>query len=72
MTDALSALLDQPPWLILTISALVVFGECALLVGMVLGGLERTGPVVWGMPHAANLTIRQLGLLFFQVALRLQ
>ena len=32
MTDALSALLDQPPWLILTVSALVVFGECALLV----------------------------------------
>lgn len=36
-----------------------------LLVGMVLGRLERTGPLVWGLPHAANLTIRQLGLLFF-------
>ena len=42
-----------------------------LLVGMVLGGLERTGPVVWGMPHAANLTIRQLGLLFFLAAVGL-
>jgi putative transport protein len=36
-----------------------------LLVGMVLGRLERTGPIVWGMPLAANLTIRQLGLLLF-------
>jgi putative transport protein len=36
-----------------------------LLVGMVLGRLERTGPLVWGLPNAANLTIRQLGLLLF-------
>ncbi|WP_246043588.1 aspartate:alanine exchanger family transporter [Rarobacter incanus] len=36
-----------------------------LVVGMVLGALERTGPAVWGMPRAANLTVRQLGLLFF-------
>lgn len=42
-----------------------------LLVGMVLGALERTGPVVWGMPRAANLTVRQLGLLFFLAAVGL-
>lgn len=42
-----------------------------LLVGMVLGRLERTGPLVWGMPQAANLTIRQLGLLFFLAAVGL-
>ncbi|WP_127125283.1 aspartate:alanine exchanger family transporter [Georgenia sp. SYP-B2076] len=36
-----------------------------LVVGMVLGRIERTGPVVWGLPGAANLTIRQLGLLLF-------
>lgn len=42
-----------------------------LLVGMVLGGMERTGPVVWGMPAAANRTIRQLGLLFFLAAVGL-
>ncbi|MFC4554191.1 aspartate:alanine exchanger family transporter [Georgenia faecalis] len=36
-----------------------------LVVGMVLGRLERTGPIVWGLPNAANLTIRQLGLLLF-------
>jgi putative transport protein len=42
-----------------------------LLVGMVLGRLERTGPIVWGLPRAANLTIRQLGLLFFLAAVGL-
>jgi len=39
-----------------------------LIVGMVLGRLERTGPIVWGLPSAANLTIRQLGLLLFLAA----
>lgn len=42
-----------------------------LVVGMVLGRLERTGPIVWGMPRAANLTIRQLGLLLFLAAVGL-
>lgn len=42
-----------------------------LVVGLVLGRLERTGPVVWGLPHAANLTIRQLGLLLFLAAVGL-
>ena len=42
-----------------------------LLVGMVLGRLERTGPLVWSPPQAANLTIRQLGLLFFLAAVGL-
>lgn len=32
-----------------------------LMVGMVLGHLERTGPVVWGMPQSANLTIHSSG-----------
>jgi putative transport protein len=39
-----------------------------LLVGMVLGRLERTGPIVWGLPNSANLTIRQVGLLLFLAA----
>lgn len=47
--------------------AAVALGSAAgpLLVGMLLGAVERTGPVVWGMPYAANLTARQLGLLLF-------
>ncbi|MDM8084307.1 TrkA C-terminal domain-containing protein [Cellulomonas cellasea] len=39
-----------------------------LVAGMVLGRLERTGPLVWGLPQSANLTIRQLGLLLFLAA----
>lgn len=42
-----------------------------LVVGMVLGRVGRTGPFVWGLPHAANATIRQLGLLFFLAAIGL-
>ncbi|MDC4232276.1 transporter [Actinomyces sp. B33] len=40
-------------------------------VGMVLGALRRTGPVVWTLPGAANLTIRQIGLMLFLAALGL-
>ncbi|MDY6143226.1 MAG: TrkA C-terminal domain-containing protein [Arcanobacterium sp.] len=39
-----------------------------LVVGMVLGYLQRTGPLVWQLPLGANLTIRQLGLLLFLAA----
>lgn len=42
-----------------------------LIVGLLLGRLERSGPIVWGLPHAANLTIRQLGLLLFLAAVGL-
>ena len=42
-----------------------------LVVGMILGRVERTDPLVWGMPHAANLTTRQLGLLLFLAAVGL-
>lgn len=42
-----------------------------LIVGMILGYLQRTGPLVWQMPQAANLTIRQLGLLLFLAAVGL-
>lgn len=36
-----------------------------LVVGLVLGHLERTGPVVWQPPYAANLALRQLGTILF-------
>lgn len=42
-----------------------------LIVGMVLGGLRRTGPLVWSMPESANLTVRHLGLVLFLAALGL-
>ncbi len=36
-----------------------------LVAGLVLGGLRRTGPLVWQMPYTANLTLRQLGTVLF-------
>ncbi len=42
-----------------------------LVVGLILGALDRTGPLVWTIPNAANLTIRQLGLVVFLAAVGL-
>ncbi len=42
-----------------------------LIVGMLLGALRKTGPLIWTLPEAANLTIRQLGLLLFLAGLGL-
>ncbi len=36
-----------------------------LVVGLALGRLGRSGPLVWGLPHAASLTLRQVGLVLF-------
>lgn len=51
----------------------IALGSAAgpLLVGLILGRLERTSRVVWTMPMAANLTIRQLGLMIFLAAVGL-
>ncbi|RRD46375.1 aspartate:alanine exchanger family transporter [Tessaracoccus sp. OH4464_COT-324] len=45
----------------------IALGSAAgpLIVGLLLGWVDRTGPFVWTMPSAANLTIRQLGLVLF-------
>ncbi|MGL4831717.1 MAG: aspartate:alanine exchanger family transporter [Propionibacteriaceae bacterium] len=36
-----------------------------LIVGMILGSLQKTGPFRWHLPHAANATMRQWGLMIF-------
>jgi len=53
--------------------ASIALGSAAgpLIVGLILGRLERTGNLVWGIPMAANLTIRQLGLIVFLAAVGL-
>lgn len=33
-----------------------------LVVGLILGALRRTGPVVWTLPYGSNVTLNQLGL----------
>lgn len=54
MIEFLESLLNQEPWLILTIAGLVVFGECALLVGMVMPG--ETVAVLAGAAAAMGRT----------------
>lgn len=51
----------------------IALGSAAgpLIVGLILGRIERTGKLVWGIPRAANLTIRQLGLVIFLAAVGL-
>ncbi len=39
-----------------------------LVVGLVLGALGRTGPLLWQLPFNAGLTLRQLGLALFLAA----
>ncbi len=41
------------------------FAGGPLIVALVLGWLERSGPIVWSLPYSANLTLRQLGLTLF-------
>ncbi len=36
-----------------------------IVMGIILGYLGRTGPLVWEIPMSANLTLRQFGLLTF-------
>ncbi len=42
-----------------------------LVVGLLLGALGRTGPIVWQLPYSAGLTLRQLGLALFLAAVGL-
>ncbi len=43
-----------------------------LVLGIILGALRRTGPVVWTMPYSANLTVRQLGLIMLLASIGLR
>ncbi|HSF43510.1 MAG TPA: aspartate:alanine exchanger family transporter, partial [Thermoanaerobaculia bacterium] len=36
-----------------------------LLVGLTLGALGRTGPLLWQVPYGVNLTLRQIGVVLF-------
>jgi putative transport protein len=36
-----------------------------LVVALILGHIGRTGPLVWNLPFAASVTLRQVGLLLF-------
>ncbi|MEZ4911619.1 MAG: TrkA C-terminal domain-containing protein [Saprospiraceae bacterium] len=38
------------------------FAGGPLIVGLVLGALRRTGPILWVLPYGSNVTLNQLGL----------
>ncbi len=41
------------------------FAGGPLIVALILGRLQRTGPIRWVVPTSANLVLRQTGLVFF-------
>ncbi|NTU81827.1 MAG: transporter [Chloroflexales bacterium] len=41
------------------------FAGGPLIVALILGWLERSGPIIWSLPYSANLTLRQFGLTLF-------
>ena len=41
------------------------FAGGPLVAGLILGRIQHSGPVSWGMPYGVNLTLRQLGLVLF-------
>lgn len=41
------------------------FAGGPLVAGLLLGRLQRSGPVTWGMPFSVSLTLRQVGLVLF-------
>jgi putative transport protein len=40
------------------------FAGGPLVVGLILGAMRRTGPIVWSLPYGSNVTLNQLGLSF--------
>lgn len=34
-----------------------------IVVALVLGALQRTGPIVWNLPYSVNVTLQQIGLI---------
>jgi putative transport protein len=40
-----------------------------LIIGLLLGALKRTGPIVWTLPYSSNITLQQLGLIFLLSAI---
>ncbi len=43
-----------------------------LIVGLILGYLKRTGPIVWIMPYSAGVLLRQLGLILLLAVIGLR
>jgi len=55
-----------------TISFKLGFAGGPLIIGLILGALRRTGPIVWTLPYSANLTLRQFSLTLLLATIGLQ
>ncbi|MDB4173249.1 hypothetical protein N9811_00395 [Bacteroidia bacterium] len=54
--------IDIPIWDGLTVH--LGFAGGPLVMGLILGALKRTGPVLWTLPYSTSVVIQQLGLMF--------
>jgi len=52
-----------------TITLKLGYAGGPLIVGLLLGTLRRTGPIVWTLPYGANVTLEQIGLIFLLSAI---
>jgi putative transport protein len=43
-----------------------------LIIGIILGALGRTGPIVWTLPYGANITLQQIGLILLLAVIGLK
>jgi putative transport protein len=48
------------------------FAGGPLVVGLLLGAIRRTGPIVWTLPYGADVTLRQLGLIILLAVIGIQ
>jgi len=70
---ALGLLLGMIPWHLpggITFKLGMAGGP--LIVGLLLGALRRTGPIIWTLPYGANVTLRQMGLIFLLAVIGLR
>jgi len=70
---ALGLLLGMIPWYLPGgISFRLGAAGGPLIVGLLLGALRRTGPIIWTLPYGANVTLRQMGLIFLLAVIGLK
>ena len=41
------------------------FAGGPLVVGLILGTIGHSGPMIWSLPYSANMTLRQIGMVLF-------
>jgi putative transport protein len=54
--------LNIPLWDDITIR--LGFAGGPLIVGLILGSLKRTGPILWTLPYSTSIVLQQLGMMF--------